>query len=289
MTASDPDPAPRAGLAGSVMVGSAAASWGLWSVFVRPTGLPATVSTPIIFFCAGVVALTVALPGPRTVWTRTTVALLIANGLFDGLNVLAYFAALKVTTVAIAVLTHYFAPVLVALSAPWVDGVRARGTVPAACVALAGLVIVLEPWRAPADGALLGASFGLVSAVLYASSVFSARRLAVRIGAPRAMSYHALVAGVALAPLVIAHGAVTGRQFAIMAGGGAILGAAGGTVFTIGLMRIGSARAAVLTFLEPVVAVVVGVLVWGEQLRPAAMLGGVLVLGAGIQVARKAR
>jgi drug/metabolite transporter (DMT)-like permease len=271
------------------MVGAAAASWGLWSIFVRPTGLPATVSAPIIFLAAGLIALPVALPGPRSRWTRATVALLVANGLCDGLNVLAFFAALKVTTVAVAVLTHYLAPVLVALAAPWIDGVRARGTVPAACVALAGLVIVLEPWRAPADGALLGALLGLGSAVLYAGTVLSARRLAARIGPTRAMSYHALVAGAALSPLAIAHGALTGGQLAIMAAGGSALGAAGGIVFTVGLIRIGSARAAVLTFLEPIVAVAIGILVWGEPMRPLALVGGALVLGAGIQVARFAR
>ena len=52
---------------------------------------------------------------------------------------------------------------------------------------------------------------------------------------------------------------------------------------------IGSARTAVLTFIQPVVAVLIGAVVWGEALHPIAMLGGAWVLGAGLQVARKAR
>jgi drug/metabolite transporter (DMT)-like permease len=55
------------------------------------------------------------------------------------------------------------------------------------------------------------------------------------------------------------------------------------------LTRIGSARAAILTFIEPIVAVALGVIVWGEPLHPTAMIGGALVLGAGVQVVRKAR
>ena len=51
----------------------------------------------------------------------------------------------------------------------------------------------------------------------------------------------------------------------------------------------GRTRAAVLTFAEPVVAVVVGAAVWREPLSPLAIVGGALVLGAGIEVARKAR
>ncbi|HEX7841791.1 MAG TPA: EamA family transporter, partial [Kofleriaceae bacterium] len=67
------------------------------------------------------------------------------------------------------------------------------------------------------------------------------------------------------------------------------IGAASGVVFTIGLLRIGSARAAVLTFIEPLVAVLVGAVIWREPFHPVGVLGGALVLGAGFQVARKAR
>ncbi|HET7501715.1 MAG TPA: hypothetical protein VFK02_11945 [Kofleriaceae bacterium] len=67
------------------------------------------------------------------------------------------------------------------------------------------------------------------------------------------------------------------------------LGAASGIVFSVGRLRTGSARAAVLTYLEPGGAVAAGALVWGEPVRPIAMSGGARVLGAGIEVARKAR
>ena len=75
----------------------------------------------------------------------------------------------------------------------------------------------------------------------------------------------------------------------VIAAGAVVIGAGCGVAFTAGLLRIGSARAAVLTFLEPVVAVIVGATVWGEPLGAQAVLGGALVLGAGLQVARQAR
>jgi drug/metabolite transporter (DMT)-like permease len=67
------------------------------------------------------------------------------------------------------------------------------------------------------------------------------------------------------------------------------IGAGSGVLYIVGLTRIGSARAAVLTYAEPLVAVLVGALVWEETLHPTAAIGGALVLGAGIYVARKAR
>lgn len=272
------------------MVVIAAASWGTWSLVLRPTQLPATVTTPIIFLVMGVLALPFAVRGPRPVWDRTTLGLVLANTAFDALNVVAFFGAIQYTTVAIAVLTHYLAPILIALAAPWIDGVVTRGAGAAAAVALAGLIIILEPWHAPADGAVLGALLGVGSAVCYAGNVFTVRRIAARIGATRALAYHALLAGVLMSPLVIGHvGELTARNLGLLVAGAATIGAVSGVVFSLGLLRIGSARAAVLTFAEPVVAVGVGIVAWDEPLHPIAVLGSAMVLGAGIQVARRAR
>ncbi len=277
-------------LAGLLMVTLAAASWGTWSLFLRPTGLPATVSSPIIFLVMGLVLLPAALRAPRVRWDRGTLALLAAYTGFNALNVLTFFAAIERTTVAVAVLTHYLAPILVALAAPRIDRVPSRGAVPAAAVALAGLAVVLEPWRATATGAAAGAALGIASAFCFAGSVFTVGRIAARIGAVRAVSYHAFLAAIAMAPLAIGElDRVSLEDLARLAAGAATLGALAGVVFTVGLARIGAARTAVLAFAEPLVAVAVGALVWEEALHPTAALGGALVLGAGIHVARRAR
>lgn len=272
------------------MVTVAAASWGTWSLFLRPAHLPSTVASAIVFLAMGLVTLPIALRGPRMVWDRTTLGLVAAHAAFDALNILAYFAALTHTTVAIAVLTHYLAPILIALAAPWVDGVVTRGTRPAAAVALGGLVIILEPWHAPADGAVLGAMLGVASALCYAGNVFTSRRLAARIGPTRTLAYHTLFAGVAVVPFAAGQlGQLTPSSVGLLVAGATTIGAASGILFMVGLLKIGSARAAVLTFAEPIVAVAVGAVVWDEPLHPIAMFGGMLVLGAGFQVARKAR
>jgi DME family drug/metabolite transporter len=272
------------------MVTLAAASWGTWSLFLRPAGLPPTVTAPLLFAIMGIVALPFALRSPRIAWTRRDVGLVLANAAFDSLNILTFFGAIHYTTVAIAVLTHYAAPILIALAAPRIDGVKTPGARPAAVVALAGLVIVLEPWGSPAQGALVGGALGLASAACFAGNAFTVKRLAERIGAARAMSYHSLIAAVATAPLLLVHdGNIDMRGVGILAIAATTIGAGSGVVYAIGLTRIGSARAAVLTFAEPLVAVAVGVLAWHEPLNWTAALGGALVLGAGIYVARPAR
>jgi drug/metabolite transporter (DMT)-like permease len=274
---------------GVVLVVLAAVAWGTWSLFVRSVELPAAAITPIVFAIMGVATLPLALRGAATRWDRSLFALLVVNAGLDALNVLAFFAALDTTTLAIATLTHYLAPIFVALAAARVDGVATRAARPAAAVAFVGLAIVLEPWRAPAAGALAGAALGAASACFYAGNVFVVKRVAARIGAARQLSYHALVAAAMTAPLVaVARAAPTATELARVGFGALMCGAAAGIAFAVGLGRIGSARTAILCYVEPLVAVVVGALVWHEPIEPTAALGGALVLGAGIHVARGA-
>jgi drug/metabolite transporter (DMT)-like permease len=275
-------------VSGALLVVLAACSWGTWSLFVRPAHLPADAIGAIVFAVMAIVAWPLSWREERARWDREALVLLVGNAAFDALNVLAFFSALRVTTVAIAVLTHYFAPILIALAAPYVERTRAPGARPAAAVALVGLAIVLEPWREPAHGALAGAALGLASAACYAGNVFVVRRLATRIGNARAISYHSALAAIVMLPIAAgARGAVTARGLALVAAGGATVGALAGIAFTAGLRRIGSARAGVLAYAEPIVAVAVGALAFSEPVRPLAAVGGALVLAAGVHVARR--
>jgi drug/metabolite transporter (DMT)-like permease len=276
--------------AGVVMVTVAAASWGTWSLFLRASDVPAEVASPIVFAVMALASLPIALRGDKVRWDRTTVWLLVGNALFDASNLITFFAAINATTVAIAVLSHYVAPIIIALAAPRVDGVRVRWAGPAAVFALAGLVVVLEPWRELDRGAIAGAALGVVSAFCYTGNVFVVRRIAERIGAVRAMSYHAAIAAVLVLPFALRNlGAITPHGVAYLAAGATTIGACSGVLFTLGLRRIGSARAGILAFAEPLVAVAVGALVWAEPLHPLAAVGGAMIIAAGIVVARGAR
>jgi drug/metabolite transporter (DMT)-like permease len=158
--------------------------------------------------------------------------------------------------------------------------------VPAALVATIGLTLVLEPWNA-GDGVLVGGALGAISAFAYAGNVFVVRRLAPRIGVARVISLHSLGAALVLAPLAAGGlAAVSADDLTRLIGGSLILGALAGAMFVRGLSRIGSARASVLTFLEPMVACVVGGLYWHEPVGRLAILGALLIIAAGIHVAR---
>ncbi len=92
-------------------------------------------------------------------------------GLTDAANALCFFQAMQLTTVAIAVLCHYMAPVIVAVLSPSILGEP---------VALFGLTLLLQPWSDGAGANLAGAGLALASAILYAANVFIGKKLFAR-------------------------------------------------------------------------------------------------------------
>ncbi|MFO0682896.1 MAG: DMT family transporter [Sandaracinus sp.] len=267
----------------------AACAWGSWSVFLRPTGLPGSVTAPLLFAGVGVLSIPWALRDPvQARWDRASVLLLLAYTASNATNVVTFFSAMSTTSVAVAVLTHSVAPVLVAVLAPRVDGTKAPRAVPAALVALAGLALVLEPWRPEAwqGEVALGAMLGLTSAFAYAACVFMLGRLVVRLGAARTLSLHSGLAALLVVPFA---GRplldVESADLVPLAGAVVFPGVLAGLAFSHGLRVLGSARTAVLALLEPVVACAIGWALWGEPLGPLAILGGAMVVAAGAMVA----
>jgi drug/metabolite transporter, DME family len=270
---------------GNLMVVAAAASWGTWSLFLRPVAQPAVVTGPLIFLMIGLVCLPWAVRQPSVQWTPKLIVLLCANGLFDALNVVTFFEAMQRTTVAVAVLTHYLAPCLIALAALWITRTPNPRALLAAIVALIGLVLVLSPWQQqPGHPTLgVGALLGFASAICYAANVFVVGRVAAAIGSLRAMSYHALIAGVVLLPFGASHMMdLTAQDIGIISAAAVSIGALSGVLFVVGLSIIGPARAAVLTYAEPLVAVLVGAIFWHEPLGLLAIVGGIVIAAAGI-------
>lgn len=270
---------------GVLSVVAAASLWGSWTLLLRPTGLSAYVTSPIIF--AGIaVVMACATPFDRAgvEWSRGAVALSLLNGAFNAVNVLTFFLAMSTTSVAVAVLTHYMAPVLIALLAPYVDGERVRGARGAAVLATTALLLVLAPWRSAGDAGnlWLGATFGAISAVAYAGNVFVTRRVLRRIGVTRGIALHSMFAALLLAPFIRLGGGVeiTSHAWLLLALGALLPGALAGGLFVFGLREIGPSRAGLLALIEPLVAMGIGYFVWKESLAIEGVVGVVLVLGA---------
>jgi drug/metabolite transporter (DMT)-like permease len=269
---------------GAGLVVVAAVLWGLWPSVLRPAGLSPVQS-------ALVVQVVQALPALVMVWReraafrdRGAVVAIGLLGVFDAVQCALYFPALTRGPVAVAALTHYLGPVLVALAAPFVPGERSsRRAMLAAPLSLLGLLLVLGP---PRQAPLLTAMLGAGSAFFGAGCLFATRR-ASRSFSPLAIgSLHAVVATLVL---LVAFGKSAvpppGRGALLVALASTVLAIGAGIVFVIGVKRVPAPIAATITYVEPVTAAAVGALLFGERLGAAAALGAAVVIGAGVWVA----
>jgi drug/metabolite transporter (DMT)-like permease len=269
------------------MVAAGATLWGCWPFFLRHGGLSGPQNALLAL-------LITALPAPfllsrESLKDRRATLALVIMGVADAINVALFFAGVKSGTVAVAVLTHYLAPLIVALTASWVmrepRSVRALIGTP---LTLGGLGMLI--WHPGEDFSVWTALLGAASAVFFAVCVFSAKT-ASRAWSPLAVtSLHAAVSVATLlllfGPSVLPPLRVTTLWVVV---GGVFSGLLGNILFNTGLRRIPTTAASALTYLEPLTASLVGWVFFQEALGPWALVGGLLVLSVGVWVAAEPR
>jgi DME family drug/metabolite transporter len=279
-------------LLGSALVIAAAALWGCWSLAFKNAerlspSLSAATESAVVFVVMLVTMVPFAVFARRRAVARGTVSatsrpraawlLLLFLGLSDAGNALCFFGAMQKTSVAVAVLSHYLTPLFVAALSPWVLGEPARrSTWGALFLALSGLVLLLRPWQAAGGDDVVGALLGASSAVFYATNVFLSKRLEGPFDAVEIASWPKLTSTIALVVVAVALG-------------GLLCGALPTVLFYAGLRRTQASQASVLTLVEPLVAVVLGVVVWGEALHATGVVGGACVLVAAAWITRAGR
>ncbi len=291
---------PSARALGYGVVALAACGWGTWGVIIRHAErggpLDSRVDASVVMVTITVVAFAL-LSVERRVSTFVREPPKIRGwlgvgwlGFSDAMNVLLLFAAYRHTSFAIAVTTHYLAPIFVAIASPLALRERAHAhTYVAVAIGLFGLVLLLRPWNeALSADDVFGAACGAGSAVFYASNVIVNKRLVRSFTAIELMAYHGVVAAPVLVALVppAAWSALHAPAVLDLVVGGVGPGALGGILFVWGLRSVPAAHASTLTLLEPLVAVLLALVV-GERLAPISWLGGALILGGAALVLRK--
>ena len=218
---------------------------------------------------------------------RRKLPLLCLSGAAIGVNWILLFEAYNYTSVATATLCYYLAPMFVILASPLV--LREKLTLrKLACVsaALLGMVFVSGVLEASGGAGLKGVLLGLGAAVLYASVVLMNKQLGdvpaydrtvVQLGSSAAVlvpyvllveevSIEAFTPGV-IALLLVVGIVHTGIAYALYFGS---------------LMQLKAQTAAILSYIDPVVAVLLSAMVLREHMSLLSGLGAVLVLGAAV-------
>ena len=209
--------------------------------------------------------------------------LLLLSGAAMGINWILLFEAYKYTTVSVATLSYYFAPVIVMVVCPLLFQEKLTGKqILCFVMSTAGLVLI----TGTAGGGkqdLLGIAFGLGAALFYASVMLLNKFIKGVMGLHRTFIQF-LAAIVVLLPYV----ALTG-SFSL----GGLDRVGWSALLIVGLVHTGitycmyfsslkelpGQKVAILSYVDPLVAVLVSVIWLGEKLTLPQLLGGLLILG----------
>lgn len=268
-----------------------AASWGFIAVLVASVELGAEA---LAFWRLALAALTLALFAllagrPALLAPRGRTSALALLGVVQGAHWLLFFEAVEHGSVALAVLTFYAAPLLIAVAAPAVLGESWSPLVLGACLVGAAGVAAIALDESDVGGASVAAvSAGLGSAATYAVLVILSKRLLAAATPALAVAFwDCLVGMVAVAPVLILADRVVpegaGEWGAALALGVAFTGVST-LVYATLLRRVAAQTAGVLTFLEPVAGVFLAWALLQQRPGAATLVGGVLVVGSGLAV-----
>ena len=212
--------------------------------------------------------------------------LLLISGCAMGFNWILLFEAYKYTTVSVATLSYYFAPVLVTLICPILFKEK-MGLRQWLCFILSTLGIVLITGLGNlSDGSnhLLGIGFGLGAACLYATVILLNKTIKSVTGLHRTFLQF-LAAIAVLVPYVLLSGGVTLQSLdapgwlCLLAVGIVHTGIAYCLYFS-SLKELPGQQVAILSYIDPLVAVVMSVTVMGDAVSLPLIAGGVLILGS---------
>lgn len=222
----------------------------------------------------------------RDVRTRSKRYIAFAAGLLLGLDVVVWHLSIDYIGAGLATLIANSQVIVVAVAAWLLFGERpSRQIVIAIPVVLFGVALVSGLGRGDSFGSnpLLGTVLALVSAVFYAAFILGLRN-SNDIQAPSAGPLMEATAGAALAAL-IAGGIGGGIQFApTWPAHGWLLAlalssqVAGWLLISYALPRLPAVETATIILLQPVLTMVWGVIIFGEDPSPIQLIGAGLVL-----------
>jgi len=215
---------------------------------------------------------------------KKEIPLLLASGVAMGINWILLFEAYKYTTVSVATLSYYFAPVIVTVVCPLLF--REKLTVKQIIcfvMSTAGLVMITGIGDLGGGKALIGILFGLGAAVFYATVILLNKFIRNVEGIHRTFLQF-LAAIVVLIPYVgmtsgVTLGAMDGIGWLNLLVVGLIHTGVTYCMYFSSLKELPGQKAAILSYIDPLVAVLISVTVLGESMTVWQVVGGILILG----------
>ena len=273
----------------NVLLAAVAASWGLVSVIVAGVELSgealvfwrcllAAVSLPLLLAALGRLR-SLTLPRHRL--------RIVGLGLLLAVHWALFFATVKRSSVAVAILTIYTAPIFVAILAPLVlPERRSRVGLVALAVSAPGLVLIALAGEAGSRPDPLAIGLGLAAALTYAFLIIGVKTVNRDVSAFAIAFWQYMLVSAVLAPVGLAAGRFlpNAGEWPYVVLLGTVLTGFTGAVFVWTLRHVTAQAAGLLAYLEPVSASFLAWAILGQALGWEVALGGALVLAGGTLV-----
>lgn len=215
---------------------------------------------------------------------KKEIPLLLFSGAAMGFNWILLFEAYKYTTVSIATLSYYFAPVIVTVVCPFIFKERlTRKQIICFVMSTLGIVLITGIGDMGGGKDHIGILFGLGAAVLYATVILLNKFIKNVEGIHRTFLQF-LAAIIVLIPYVASTGGVTlagmdGKGWMNLLIVGLVHTGVTYCLYFSSLKELPGQKAAILSYIDPLVAVVISVTILGESMGLMQLIGGVLILG----------
>ena len=211
--------------------------------------------------------------------------LLLLSGIAMAFNWILLFQAYKYTTVSVATLSYYFAPVIVTVACPILFKEK-MGAKQWICFAMSTLGIVLITGIGDLSGGsnhFIGILFGLGAACLYATVILLNKFIKKVQGIHRTFLQF-IAAIIVLIPYVSLTsgfnlGTLNAKGWVFLLIVGLIHTGVTYCMYFSSLKELPGQKAAILSYIDPLVAVLVSVLILGEGMTFMQLIGGALILG----------
>ncbi|MGN1189127.1 MAG: DMT family transporter, partial [Candidatus Ornithospirochaeta sp.] len=215
---------------------------------------------------------------------KKELVLLVLSGVAMGINWILLFEAYKYTTISLATLSHYFAPVIVTIVCPilFKEKLSIKEII---CFLMStlGLVMITGIGDFGNNNNTLGILYGLGAAVFYATVILINKFIKNVEGIHRTLLQF-LSAIVTLLPYVLLTSGIT--VLSLNATGwinllivGLIHTGITYCMYFSSLKELPGQKAAILSYIDPLVAVLISVFVLGESITTWQIIGGFLILG----------
>ncbi len=210
---------------------------------------------------------------------------LVISGIAMAFNWIFLFEAYNYTTVSVATLSYYFAPVIVTLLCPLLfkEKMRAKQWI---CFAASTLGIVLITGIGSLDTGsnhFLGILYGLGAACLYATVILLNKAVKSVDGLHRTFLQFVAATAVLLPYVLLTDGinlkSLDGKEILLLLVVGLVHTGITYCMYFTSLKDLPGQKAAILSYIDPLVAVLCSVFILGEKMTLPQIVGGVLILG----------